>query len=76
MVFSLTTVSRVVFFCCLLAVTTLALVPQEHATVSTGWDKANHLLAFFVLLWSLDFSWPFKTLDMYLRQQYYWPMVC
>ena len=43
----------------LLAITYLALVPDPPKTVSTGWDKSNHALAFaslaFASVWAL---WP------------------
>jgi VanZ family protein len=43
----------------LAAITWLALAPHPPRTASTGWDKANHLLAFaalaFASVWAL---WP------------------
>lgn len=43
----------------LVAITYLALVPEPPKSVSTGWDKSNHALAFaslaFVSVWAL---WP------------------
>lgn len=50
--------SRSLFAITLIAVTVLALVPAESAIVTSGWDKANHLLAFFVLLALLDIAYP------------------
>lgn len=55
---SLSTVSRVLFFCCLVSVSLIALLPQTTVDVFTLWDKVNHFLAFFVLLWLMDYSWP------------------
>jgi VanZ family protein len=42
---------RTAFILCVLSVLTLALLPDAAPLmlVSTGWDKANHVLAFFVL---------------------------
>src|SRR5690606_16280335 len=40
---------RLAFAVCLLAVLTLALLPDPDPRLSTGWDKGNHLLAFAVL---------------------------
>lgn len=54
---TLTNRYRLMFYITLVAVTLLALVPQEQAVVTTGWDKSNHLLAFFVLLLLLDRSY-------------------
>ena len=43
----------------LIAITYLALVPNPPRTVSTGWDKSNHALAFaslaFTSVWA---QWP------------------
>lgn len=50
--------SRWCFYVAFVSVTTLALVPQDHAVITTGWDKANHVLAFFVLLGLLDSGYP------------------
>lgn len=60
-VWSLAQVSRVVLVATLLAVSALALWPSPESLVTTGWDKANHFIAFFVLLAMLDFSWPRGT---------------
>jgi VanZ family protein len=49
---------RLLFFCALLLISGLALVPLEQALVSTGWDKSNHVLAFAVLLLLLDSAYP------------------
>lgn len=49
---------RLMMYVTLVAVSVLAFWPAADAPVSTGWDKANHFLAFFVLFWLLDFGWP------------------
>lgn len=46
------------FFICLASVLLLALLPQSSVDIFTLWDKANHFLAFFVLFWLMDYSWP------------------
>ena len=53
----LTNTYRLIFFITLVAVTLLALLPQQQAVLTTGWDKTNHLLAFFVLALLLDRSY-------------------
>ena len=40
------------------AVGVLALVPATLPLPSTGWDKANHALAFAVLAWLGSSCWP------------------
>jgi VanZ family protein len=47
-------VIKVLFFAALLAISYLALAPNPEQTLDTGWDKANHLLAFFCLAALLD----------------------
>lgn len=49
---------RLAFYITLLVVTVLALVPQQAAVISTGWDKANHCIAFAVLLALFDHAYP------------------
>ena len=54
-------ICRIGFVGALIAITWLALVPQQSVIVSTGWDRSDHILAFFVLGGLLDFStdeWP------------------
>lgn len=50
---------RVLLAVLVVAITWLALVPDPPKTLSTGWDKSNHLLAFgslaFTSVWAL---WP------------------
>jgi len=40
---------RLAFGICVVVVLVLALMPKDMVMPSTGWDKSNHLLAFFVL---------------------------
>lgn len=43
----------------LVAITTLALIPAPPASLSTGWDKSNHLLAFGTLAFAGAWAvWP------------------
>lgn len=42
---------RLLFWPCLIAVLVLALLPPTQPLPTTGWDKANHVLAFLVLGW-------------------------
>ena len=49
------------FWCCAIAILVLALVPGGSAMPSTGWDKANHLLAFFVLAVLGVMAYPSQT---------------
>lgn len=61
-------VFRAGFVFCALLVLVLALMPNERVSVTTGWDKSNHLLAFFVLNLLLDLGfvrwrwWPHQVL--------------
>ena len=52
------TMFRSGFWLTLLAVTALAIWPDSEPVVTTGWDKANHVVAFFVLMALLDSGWP------------------
>ncbi len=63
---SIAKVSRIAFFVALVAITTLAVMPADDVSISLGWDKANHVLAFFVLFWVMDYAWP-KELDVYQK---------
>jgi VanZ family protein len=49
---------RVVFFSFLIFIEFLATTSKDIESVSTGWDKLNHLVAFFVLysLFTLSYS--------------------
>lgn len=49
--------SQVAFWCCVLAVAYLALMPGEDVPGFT-WDKANHLLAFAVMTALAALGWP------------------
>ncbi|CAG9173019.1 hypothetical protein LMG23992_02395 [Cupriavidus laharis] len=40
---------RLLFWPCLIAVLVLALMPPTQPIPTTGWDKANHVLAFLML---------------------------
>ena len=53
---------RFCFYFALLSISLLAVLPQQQLVVTTGWDKANHALAFFVLLWLLDYAYPAASL--------------
>ncbi|MEH6557110.1 MAG: VanZ family protein [Oceanicoccus sp.] len=55
---NITLLARSLFAIALIGVTVLAVVPQESVIVTSGWDKANHLIAFFVLLALLDTAYP------------------
>ncbi len=47
------------FLALVLLVCTLAFSPDPPAAVDTGWDKANHLLAFTALAFCAEFAfWP------------------
>ena len=62
----MTPIFRSLFWLAIAAITLLALLPQEEVTVTTGWDKANHFIAFFVLLLLLDRAYP--DMPMYFRK--------
>ena len=49
---------RVAFYAALAVVLLLSLLPLEEDFISTGWDKTNHLLAFFVLAALIDSAYP------------------
>jgi VanZ family protein len=51
--------AKVAFYCALIAVSWLGLSNQSAPTITTGWDKTNHLLAFFTLYLLLDLVYPF-----------------
>ena len=50
-------VFRVAFGVCAVAVAYFAFAPLEAPPVFS-WDKANHVLAFFVMAWLADAGWP------------------
>ena len=41
--------ARVLLGAALIAITTLALIPQQEVPITTFWDKADHAVAFLVL---------------------------
>lgn len=43
------TLLRALFWTCVLGVLVLALAPRPPLPLTTGWDKGNHCLAFFVM---------------------------
>ena len=45
------------FWALLLAVTVLMLVPRPPPRIDTGWDKANHLLAFAAPMFAALVAW-------------------
>jgi len=51
--------AQVLFYVALIAISWLALSMQSDPAITTGWDKGNHLLAFFTLYLLLDFAYPF-----------------
>lgn len=53
----LSTLSRTLFGMSLIGITLLACWPTDELEMGTGWDKTNHLLAFFVLFLLADYSW-------------------
>lgn len=53
---------RLAFLMCLVAVLTLSLVPTTPETLTTGWDKTNHLLGFAMLAVLGCCSYPGRTL--------------
>lgn len=63
MIFRWTTLAqrRWAFWLCLLVVLVLALLPPTRLMPSTGWDKANHALAFAVLAVLGCLSYPGRT---------------
>lgn len=54
--------SRFLFYPVLIIVTGLAFLPSPQVDLGTGWDKANHLLAFWVLLALLDNGYPLRRM--------------
>lgn len=54
------------FAFCLVSVLTLALMKNPSALLSTGWDKANHVLAFAVLTFLGRMALPAQRLPLLL----------
>jgi len=50
--------ARWLFWLAIVGVSFLAFMPGDEVPVSTGWDKSNHALAFFVLAGLATCSWP------------------
>lgn len=48
----------VAFVTCVAAVLALAMMPAPPPSLSTGWDKSNHLLAFSTLTWLALHAFP------------------
>jgi VanZ family protein len=55
---------RLALLICVLAITYLAFAPLEHEP-GTPSDKLNHFLAFWVLAWLSDRSYPGRRLERY-----------
>ena len=55
---------RLAFGLCVLVVLVLALLPNDLAVPSTGWDKSNHLLAFSVMALLGLRAFPGRTLAL------------
>ncbi|WP_019529865.1 VanZ family protein [Dasania marina] len=49
---------RIVFYFTAVTVLSLSLLSLDEDFISTGWDKTNHLLAFFVLAALIDSAYP------------------
>lgn len=50
--------SKWLFWIALIAISILAFMPGEDVSITTGWDKSNHALAFFTLAFFADYAWP------------------
>lgn len=50
--------AKVLFALALIAISSLAFMPGDDVSITTGWDKANHALAFFSLAFLADYAWP------------------
>lgn len=51
---------------CVVSALVLGLVPSPPETLSTGWDKSNHLLAFSVIMFVGYHAFPGKTMMVIL----------
>lgn len=58
-------VYQLFFYAVLSIVLLLALLPSDEVLLTTGWDKANHFLAFMTLAALLDIAYPIYR---------YWPI--
>lgn len=54
------------FYCALIAILVLGLIPFVPKIADTGWDKTNHLLAFAVLAWLGCISFPKRIIFLLL----------
>jgi VanZ family protein len=54
---------RYLFFISLPVIALMAVLPPQELAVSTGWDKSNHALAFFLLLALLDLGYPTASMS-------------
>lgn len=54
----ITRMFKFAFFSALVVISWLAISPSDGISITTGWDKSNHFLAFFVLLALLDNAYP------------------
>lgn len=59
-----TIIFRVVLFIALGAITFLATTRQDYSLAREISDKANHILAFYVLTFLVDFSFPERELGL------------
>lgn len=50
--------ARIALAICVLAVAVLAFAPLQEQPPLLTYDKANHVLAFVVMAWLADLSWP------------------
>lgn len=55
---TLRTLARTALALCVLAVAVLAFAPLQEPLPVLTYDKGNHLLAFAVMAWLADLSWP------------------
>jgi VanZ family protein len=54
----ITKMFKFAFFSALIVISWLAISPSNEFSITTGWDKSNHFLAFFVLVALLDNAYP------------------
>ena len=56
---------RVLLVGAIIGITFHAVVPLRQMVINTGWDVSNHILAFFVLAFGLDFAFPNRRLGIW-----------
>jgi VanZ family protein len=56
--------SRIILIVALIVITYLALTPKTHLLVEAIGDKIKHIIAFFVLAWLCDTSFPKSTFSL------------